>query len=111
MAVFAIISKKPEPELRSAIERTYPGGHQYGQETRAGGALQLAGEGTRVAAVDRHSAPHPPREIDQVDEQIVGGEDQEADRREQGEFGGDPGEKFHRVHERCAPLERRDGLK
>jgi hypothetical protein len=96
---------------RGYHRRFVPGGHQYCEEARPGRALQLAGEGTRVAAVHRDGAPHPPREIDQVDEQIVGGEDQEADRREQSEFGGDPGEKFHRVHERRAPLERRDGLK
>jgi hypothetical protein len=78
----AVIGMFDAPQRRAQHRgyhrRFVPGGHQYGQEARPGGALQLAGEGAWVAAVDRHGAPHPPREIDQVDEQIVGGEDQEA---------------------------------
>ena len=43
------------------------------------GRAMFAGEGARVAAVDGRRAPQPAGEIDQVDGQIVGGEQQEAD--------------------------------
>ena len=90
--------------------RLVPRGHQNGDEAGLIGARQFACEGAWVTAVDGRGAPQPPRKVDYIDEQVIGGEYDEADRREQSKLGGDAGEEFHRVHERIAPLSRRGGL-
>ena len=90
------------PQHRRYDGRLVPGGHQNGDEAGFRRSLQLTGEGAGVAAVDRGRPPHPPPEIDEIDEQIVGGEDHEADRREQSELGGNARKDFDRVHQRGA---------
>jgi hypothetical protein len=53
-----------------------------------------AREAPGVPAVDRRRSPQPAPEIDQVDQQVVDREQQEADAREEREFGRKSGEQL-----------------
>ena len=66
-----------------------PGGDEYGDGAGALGYFDLLGEQARIARSDRHPAPRSACEIDEVDEQIVEREQQEADAGEQRQLGRD----------------------
>lgn len=52
-----------------------------------------------MTAVDRQPAPQPPRELDQVDDEIVDCEQQESDAREQRKLGRKAAEQTSNGHE------------
>ena len=62
--------------------------------------MELARECAGVAGINRQCAPQRPRKIDDVDEEVVEPEQQEACPCEQGEFGRGPTNHLREVHAR-----------
>ena len=116
-----VIGEVRGPEALDALEgrsqhrrdhgRFVPGGNEDGDEARLAWADQLAREGPRKAPVDRCRAPRPPAEINDVDGDVVGREQQEADAREQGKLGGHARQKFGCVHRPGAAIAARRALR
>ena len=75
-----------------------PGGHEHGDETGLRVEHPIAGVGRAVAAIDGDRAPHPPGEIDQIDDEVVDPEQQEAGAGEQGQLGRGAADHCGKIH-------------
>ena len=80
-----------------------PRRNEDGDQARALVKHEIAGERPRVAGVDGQRAPDAPSEIDEVDSEVVDGEQQETDAGEQRELGRNAAQDFSNSHG-CAAL-------
>jgi hypothetical protein len=98
-AVVGIIEPlQGRPKHRRNDRGFVPGRDQDGHEPRLARSRKTAREGARKAGVNREGAPDRAGEVDQVDEDVVNREQQEARAREQRQLGRDAAEDFRKAH-------------